>query len=379
MLSHTRGNIVVENNYKFADLFAGAGGFTVGFKQAGYKAIKAVEFDLSIAKTYEMNNPSTTMIVDDIKNVDKTNEFEFNDVDIIVGGPPCQGFSMAGARNRDGFMGDPRNYLFKHYFNIVKKVKPQAFILENVKGLLSMEKGAIFKEIKRIFSDKSLLDGDFYNLYWQVVKAVEFGVPQKRERVIVVGILNGDYKKEDFEDIWKDTRKELLKKYPTYFDPVTLRDAIGNMPEPTEDGIIEDPTPQTTYERYLYKKGKIYNHTKRHYSEKVLARLAHINPGENFTKLHENIKSIHSGSYGRMKWDEPTMTITTRFDTPSGGRFTLPDKDRTLTVREAARIQSFPDSYRFYGNKTSINKQVGNAVPPKLSYFLALYLKNLIA
>lgn len=370
---------MVENNYKFADLFAGAGGFTVGFKQAGYDAIKAVEFDPSIANTYEMNNPSTTMIVDDIKNVDRTNEFQYNDVDIIVGGPPCQGFSMAGARNRDGFMGDPRNYLFKHYFNIVKKVKPKAFVLENVKGLLSMEKGAIFREIKRIFSDKSLLDGDYYNLYWRVAKAVEFGVPQKRERVIVIGVLNGDYTKKDFENIWENTKKQILEKHPTYFDRVTLRDAIGNMPEPTEDGVIEDPAPETNYEKFLYKEGKIYNHTKRHYSEKVLARLAHINPGENFTKLNENIRSVHSGSYGRMKWDEPTMTITTRFDTPSGGRFTLPDQDRTLTVREAARVQSFPDSYRFYGNKTSINKQVGNAVPPKLSYFLALYLKNLLA
>lgn len=373
-----RGNIAVDKNYNFADLFAGAGGFTIGFKQAGYNPTKAVEFDSSIAETYKKNNPSTNMLVDDIKNIDKTNEFKFHDVDIIVGGPPCQGFSMAGARNRDGFMGDPRNYLFKHYFNIVKKVKPKAFILENVKGLLSMEKGAIFREIKRIFSDKRLLDGDYYNLYWKVVKAVKFGIPQKRERVIVIGILNGRYTNDNFQNIWKNTKDQITKENPSFFNSVCLKDAIGNLPEPTSDGQIKDPKPVTEYEKYLYHDGIIYNHATRQYSEKVLARLTRIKPGENFTKLNENIKSVHSGSYGRMKWSEPTMTITTRFDTPSGGRFTLPDQDRTLTVREAARIQSFPDNYRFYGNKTSINKQVGNAVPPKLAYFLALYLKNLL-
>lgn len=375
-----KGNIVVENkNYLFADLFAGAGGFTIGFNRAGYVPIKAVEFDPSIAETYKKNNPLTNMIVDDIKNVDKTNEFKYHDVDIIVGGPPCQGFSMAGARNRNGFMGDPRNYLFKHYFNIVKKVKPKAFVLENVKGLLSMEKGTIFKEIKKIFSDKNLLNGDFYNLYWKVVNTIDFGIPQRRERIVVIGVLNGEYKKEDFQALWNKTREQITKENPNYFDYVNLEDAIGNMPIPTNDGVIEDPTPMTTYQRFLYHNGTIYNHTKRNYSNKVLARMSRIKPGENFTKLNENIKSIHSGSYGRMKWDEPTMTITTRFDTPSGGRFTLPHQNRTLTVREAARIQSFPDDYRFYGNKTSINKQVGNAVPPKLAYFLALYLKKLLA
>ena len=102
-----------------------------------------------------------------------------------------------------------------------------------------------------------------------------------------------------------------------------------------------------------------------------------IKPGENYTKL-SGIKSVYSGSYGRMVWNEPSVTITTRFDTPSGGRFILPDKDRTLTVREAARLQSFPDSYTFYGTKMSINTQVGNSVPPKLAYVLARFIQNLL-
>lgn len=358
------------------DLFAGAGGFSTGFRKAGFAITKAVEFDASIAETYIKNHPGTKMIVDDIKNVDQTNEFSHNEAEVIIGGPPCQGFSMAGARNRDGFMGDPRNYLFKHYFNIVKKVKPKVFIMENVKGLLSMSKGEIFREIISIFSDKERLDGDSYTLYSRVVKAVELGIPQKRERLIIVGVLNKE--NVNFAEIWEETKRKIKVSDKNFFDNVTLADAISNLPLPTENGIIDAPEPKTNYEKELFKEGKIYNHIKRHHSKKVLERLSKIKTGDNFKSLNENIKSIHSGSYGRMSWDEPTMTITTRFDTPSGGRFTLPDQDRTLTAREAARVQSFPDDYRFYGNKTSVNKQIGNAVPPKLAYFLANFIDNIL-
>ncbi|MEE5988229.1 DNA cytosine methyltransferase [Ligilactobacillus equi] len=360
------------------DLFAGAGGFSTGFKKAGYKITKAVEFDSSIAETYKNNHPETKMIVDDIRNVDQSDEFQPGEADLIIGGPPCQGFSMAGARNRDGFIDDPRNYLFKHYFNIVKRVKPRVFIIENVKGLLSMAKGQIFKEIQNIFSDKNRLDGDSYTLYWRVAKAVEFGIPQKRERVIIVGVLNGN--DINFEELWEKTKDDITHKDKSFFDRVTIADAIKNLPTPTSDGIIDEPYPETDYERYIAGKEipqKIYNHETRVHSEKVLARLQKIEVGDNFQSLNENIKSVHSGSYGRMSWDEPAMTITTRFDTPSGGRFTLPDQNRTLTAREAARIQSFPDAYRFYGNKTSINKQIGNAVPPKLAFFLANFVDNI--
>ena len=129
------------------DLFAGAGGLSLGFIKDGYTIKQAVEFDSNIANTYKMNHPEVSVIVDDIKNIDKTDVFQKGDADVIIGGPPCQGFSMAGSRIREGFMDDPRNYLFKHYFNIVKKVKPNVFIMENVKGIQTMQNGEIFKEI----------------------------------------------------------------------------------------------------------------------------------------------------------------------------------------------------------------------------------------
>lgn len=358
------------------DLFAGCGGLSIGFIRNGCAIEKAVEFDASIAETYRRNHPEVRMIVDDIRNVDHSGEFERGCADVIIGGPPCQGFSMAGARIREGFMGDPRNYLFKHYFNVVKTVKPRAFVMENVKGIQTMQNGEIFAEIQRIFQDPSLLDGKAYHLYTRVVRAVDFGVPQKRERMIIIGTLRDNV---DFEKLWERTREEIRAEQPDYFDEVTVRDAIGNLPAPSESGEVKNPAPQTAYQRFLSCDGKtLQNHSKTRHSALAVDRMSRVDNGENFEVLEEDIKSVHSGSYGRLCWDGQAPTITTRFDTPSGGRFTHPDEDRTLTPREAARIQSFPDDFVFCGNKTSVCKQIGNAVPPKISYFLARFIENIL-
>ena len=138
---------------KIIDLFSGCGGLSLGFIERGHQIVKAVEIDSSIANTYKMNHPEVDMIVGDIKELDTGGVFQRGEADLIVGGPPCQGFSMAGARIRNGFIDDPRNYLFKHYFNVVKTVMPKAFIMENVKGLLTMQNGRIFNQIKEIFSN----------------------------------------------------------------------------------------------------------------------------------------------------------------------------------------------------------------------------------
>ncbi len=358
------------------DLFSGCGGLSYGFIKNGFGVKKAVEFDPNIAKTYIMNHPDVDMIVDDIKNIDQSGVFVKGDADVIIGGPPCQGFSMAGARIRNGFIDDPRNYLFKHYFNVVKTVRPKVFIMENVKGIMTMQDGKIFDEILNIFSDKEMLDGQSYTINHCIVKAVDFGIPQKRERMIIIGTIKNDI---DFELMWEKTKNEIEKDYPEYFQVVTVADAIGNLPPTTADGKINNPEPQTEYQRFLACDLKtIANHTQTKHSKVAVERMEKINNGENFTALDEKINSVHSGSYGRLCWDEPAPTITTRFDTPAGGRFIHPNEDRTLSPREAARIQSFPDDFVFYGNKTSICKQIGNAVPPKISYFLARLIENII-
>ena len=358
------------------DLFSGCGGLSLGFIKDGYSVKKAVEFDASIAKTYKMNHPEVDVIVDDIRNIDQSGVFKLGDADVIIGGPPCQGFSMAGARIRNGFIDDPRNYLFKHYFNVVRTVKPKAFVMENVKGIMTMQDGKIFEEILRIFSNPDMLDGEPYKLHYKVIKAVDFGVPQKRERMIIIGTRNDEY---DFDEIWEQTKEEILQDYPHYFDSVTVQDAIGNLGSTTVDGTIANPEPSTEYQKYLATNGmKLTNHTKTNHSRIAVDRMSRIANGENYTALEETINSVHSGSYGRLCWDEQAPTITTRFDTPAGGRFIHPIENRTLSPREAARIQSFPDDFVFYGNKTSICKQIGNAVPPKVSYFLACLIRKII-
>ena len=361
---------------KVIDLFSGCGGLSYGFIKDGFHIEKAVEFDSSIANTYIMNHPKVDMIVDDIQNIDQAGVFKQGDADVIIGGPPCQGFSMAGARIRTGFIDDPRNYLFKHYFNVVKTVKPKIFIMENVKGIMTMQGGKIFDEILRIFSDEELLEGQPYKIYHRLVKAVDFGIPQKRERMIIIGTILNDV---DFDIVWKQTKEDIESDYPEYFRPVTVADAIRNLSQTTVDGNISNLEPQTEYQEYLASDLKtITNHTRTNHSKVAVERMKKIGNGENFTALDEQINSVHSGSYGRLSWDDHAPTITTRFDTPAGGRFIHPVENRTLSPREAARIQSFPDDFIFYGNKTSICKQIGNAVPPKISYFLARFVRNIL-
>lgn len=361
---------------KVIDLFSGCGGLSLGFMQNGYDVSKAVEFDPSIAETYRLNHPEVDVIVDDIRNIDLSGTFSHGDADVIIGGPPCQGFSMAGARIREGFIDDPRNYLFKHYFNVVKTVKPKVFVMENVKGIMTMQDGKIFEEILKIFTDKKMLNGKPYHLYYKVVKAVEFGVPQKRERMIIIGTTIDNV---DFDSLWEKTREDICIENPHYFDVVSVEDAIGNLPTVTADGTIPNPEPLTEYQKYLSSGSEyIQNHTKTNHSKVAIERMSKVLNGENFTVLEEKINSVHSGAYGRLCWDKQAPTITTRFDTPAGGRFIHPCENRTLTPREAARIQSFPDDFVFYGKKTSVCKQIGNAVPPKISYFLAKLIKKIL-
>ena len=356
------------------DLFAGCGGLSLGFTQAGFSVDKAVEFDSTIANTYMINHPSTKMFVKDVGVLVKDDVFHEGDANIVIGGSPCQGFSMVGARTRKGFVDDPRNYLFRQYFNVVRKVKPMAFVMENVKGLMTMRHGEFFKELLKTFSNP--VDDIVYDLHYKVIKATDFGVPQKRERLFIIGSRK---KVSNFDELIDLTKEEIRKQYPNYFDKVTVRDAIGNLPEVTDSGEVKNPKPQTAYQQYLATTSPVLtNHIKTKYSAITVDRMSRVANGANFTSLKEKINSVYSGSFGRLCWDEPATTITTRFDTPACGRYIHPSENRTLSPREAARIQSFPDSFVFHGSKTSIRKQIGNAVPPKVSYFLARLIKNIL-
>ncbi len=367
----------MKKKNRVIDLFAGAGGFSVGFEKAGYDIVAAVEYDKQIAETYSYNHPNTVIYAKDIKQVVEEVDFSKYNANVIIGGPPCQGFSMAGARIRkNSFIDDPRNYLFKYYFRIVQQVHPKIFILENVKGILTMEKGEIFKQIIDLFSDEKIFNGDKYYLKHIVVKALDYGIPQQRERVFIIGSLNKDL---DINNLISNTKESLSKKYPHFFDKVTVWDAISNLYNEDENGVIVNLRPLNQYQDFLASNNqKTYNHLKPHHNKIAIERMKQISVGENWTKLSDIVKSVHSGAYGRLDKNGVAPTITTRFDTPSGGRFIHPVEDRTLSPREGARIQSFPDEFVFLGNKTSVYKQIGNAVPPKLAYFWGMLIQEVL-
>lgn len=371
-------NNAIQKSMTVIDLFSGVGGLSLGFENAGYNVILANEIDPEIALSYRCNHPGTLMLNCDIKELaddidgcikqysgiagpDKINSIQeqLKLVDVIIGGPPCQGFSMAGGRIRKAkvLFEDPRNYLFHQYFRIIQKYEPKYFVFENVVGLLSSKNGEILETIKALFSDDANFQKGGYSLNIKVFDASDFGVPQCRKRVLIIGSKKSFNLEKTIQETISSLEPDLRDKFLT---KRTVRDAISDLAV----HVGEDGYP---------------NHCATIHSQKALERIKKIKPNQNFTSLDEDIKSVHSGAYGRLDWDKPATTITTRFDTPSAGRYIHPDADRTITQREAARLQSFPDTFVFRGSKSSICKQIGNAVPPQLAEFVAriiLHLEN---
>lgn len=361
------------------DLFSGVGGFSTGFEKAGFKIVAANEIDPIISESYMKNHPDTIMYNCNISDFIKELRIYKNNVDIIIGGPPCQGFSMAGSRirNKKSFLIDERNYLFRYYFEVVQFIEPKYFVMENVPGMLSMEKGLIIDEIEKIFSDESNFKKGKYYLYKTILNAADYGVPQERKRLVIIG----SKRKIDFDLLIKQTKDELMKEEVQL--NVSIYDAISDLNYLSSgEGRFEQKyktTPLTYYQKARRKNSEnLYNHIATNHNNVALSRIKQLLPGEKRGDLKDSdrIKSIHSGAYGRMRWEDKSKTLITRFDTPSSGVYIHPEQNRTITPREAARLQSFDDDFVFYGNKSSIIKQIGNAVPPILANFIAKVLIN---
>ncbi len=337
-----------------ADLFAGVGGLSQGFIKAGFTISLAVEYDTSIAKAYKLNHQFTDVYNEDICKLDFTEIHKRHpNIDVVIGGPPCQGFSQKGKRLK---LDDPRNFLFQRFVDFVREFKPQYFVLENVPNIITTAEGYFRKQIILAFSDLG------YTVSCGVLCALDFGIPQDRRRAVFIGTLG-------------DKTIELPKPNGK---KCTIADAIYDLPFiKSGEGVEEttyDKVPNSEYQRLLRGSETIlHNHVATNHSKAALAKLALIPKGKGKEVLPKELltKSIYSGTWCRLLEDGYAPTITTRFDTPSSGRFTHPILDRCLTIREAARIQSFPDSYVFCGNRTSQMKQVGNAVPPLLAYEIA--------
>lgn len=342
------------------DLFAGVGGLSLGFSEEGFEVVYANEYDKSIAKSFKLNHPKAEVDDRDITEIDIENTFsKYKDkITVVMGGPPCQGFSQKGKRIG---LRDPRNFMFQKFVDVVRVVSPEFFILENVPNILTAENGYFKKEIIEMFSELG------YDVKATVLKAEQFGVPQTRRRAVFLGRKN----KLEFE-------------IPTgNKERVTVSEAIDDLPKLKSGEGSEESTytkaPTNKYQKQMRKNSKkLMNHVATKHSDVALERLKLIglNGGKEDLPDHHRTKSIHSGTWTRLKPDGFARTITTRFDTPSSGQFTLPFQDRCITVREAARLQSFPDDFIFYGTKSNQMLQVGNAVPPKLARELAKVIKE---
>ncbi|RVY40897.1 DNA cytosine methyltransferase [Helicobacter pylori] len=274
------------------------------------------------------------------------------EINMIIGGPPCQGFSNKG---KNLGLKDPRNFLFLEYIEIVKAIKPEIFIIENVKNLISCAKGYFLEEIKE------RLNALGYQLSYQILNAKDYGVPQNRERAFIVGASRFSF---DFN---------LLEPSQS----VNIQDAISDLAYLcSNEGAFEsdylNPI-QSSYQALMRKDSpKLYNHQATNHSQAALEKLKLINKEQGKECLPKNLhgKQQFKSTWGRLNWNKISPTIDTRFDTPSNGTNSHPELHRSITPREAARIQSFSDNYIFYGNKTSICKQIGNAVPPLLALAL---------
>ncbi len=343
-----------------ADLFAGAGGITEGFRRAGFTPVAAVESDSWAARTYAANfgnhilaspiesvrlarqDCSVLWTGDDVDG--KPLSLITPDIDVLVGGAPCQGFSPLGRMN-DWSYDDPRNKLWKHYVRVLDTVRPKVFVIENVPEILKSEE---FEQLKR---HVAALDSG-YVLDYGVLNAFFYGVPQSRKRAFIIGSRIG---------------KPTLP--PETLTRRTVHDAIGDLPL-TPDGknwhIGRKPRP-TSVERYkcIPEGGNRFD---------LMRQRPDITPICWLKKT-----SGSTDVFGRMSWNEPAPTLRTEFFKPEKGRYLHPLADRPITIREAARLQTFPDDFIFVGSNVQVAKQIGNAVPVKLAFMIASHLRRVLS
>lgn len=332
------------------DLFSGAGGLTVGFSNVGFNSVLAIDFDKDSCETYKQNFPESKVICGDILSITNEQVLELLDginVDVIIGGPPCQGFSALGKQ----LATDPRNQLWKQYLRFVELLKPPVWIMENVPQLLKSQE---FVEIEQRAQELG------YKIQSKVLNAADYGVPQRRNRAVIIATL----------------KKTLKHPEPTHFDPdkTTLFDS-SKKPWASVREAFKDLSLKPT-ETDL--------HISRNPTELSMKRYQSIPEGGNRFDLPLELmpncwKNKPTGStdvFGRLWWKKPSLTVRTEFFKPEKGRYLHPSENRPITIREGARLQTFPDTFKFVGSNTSIAKQIGNAVPCVLAENIAQTVKE---
>ncbi len=343
----------MENVLNCIDLFCGCGGLSLGFEKAGINVLVGIDAWQDAITTFNYNHINSKGICADLSTLEPSEiEKELNgiSVDLIIGGPPCQGFSVAGKRIVD----DVRNKLYKNFVRFVEYYKPKAFMMENVPNILSIGGGIIRDSIVKDFSELG------YKVVYQVLTASNYGTPQNRRRAVFVGFKNG------FEFKFPEKTVEKL---------ITSSEAISDLPENSlEDGSDYPMTTNCDYQKLMRcNSSKIYNHQITEHSERTKKIIALVPDGGNYKNLPEELqqtRKVHI-AWTRLNSQKPSFTIDT------GHRHHFHYKwNRIPTVRESARIQSFPDDFIFLGTKTSQYKQVGNAVPPLMAEAIAKKIKE---
>lgn len=342
-----------QSTYNVLDLFCGCGGLSLGFERAGFNIVLGIDIWNDALKTFKANHRNAKTLCADVSNVnieEIKSAFNGSDVDIIIGGPPCQGFSIAGKRIID----DERNRLYKGFVALVEYFRPKAFVMENVPNILSMGDGAIKNSI---ISDFSKLG---YTIAVNTLTASDYGVPQNRKRAFFVG-LSGNNK--------------FVFPSPFIAEKVTSEEALSDLPESSaEDGTPYVINPTSDYQILMREHSDgIYNHQTTNHNQKTIDIISQVPDGGNYKDLPEELQDIRKVhiAWTRLNSKKPSFTIDT------GHRHHFHYKfNRIPTARESARIQSFPDDFIFTCSKTSQLKQIGNAVPPLLSEAIAKSLKQ---
>lgn len=385
-------------NLTMVDLFAGAGGLSCGLEMAGFSPLLAVDSDPGCLATYALNHPGIPALTKDIRDLDASEVLKAvglapGELDLVAGGPPCQGFSInAPIRSLE----DQRNHLFKEYLRIADALRPKAILIENVPGLISLGRGTVVKAIV------AHLEAMGYRVGYKILFAGHYGIPQLRFRMVFIAIRSDEevrfpsptHRAEAVANF--AGARELCQRTPPLLSSgllpgITVRDAISDLP-PLAPGERHDAgsyfaAPQSSYQSLLRDKSTaLTNHACAKLGKINLERLKHIPQGGSwrdipFELLPAGLKRArrtdHTRRYGRLHPDEMCSTILTKCD-PHWGSFFHPFQDRVLSVREAARIQSFPDRYHFLGSLTQQYEQVGNAVPPLLAKALGSQIKRII-
>ncbi len=373
-------SLIMRKFMNVLDLFCGAGGLSLGFEMAGFNILAGFEIEPNFLDTYKNSHPNTKGFNVDLNSIDilsflKDNNIDPKDIDVVIGGPPCQGFSTVGNRMID----DPRNNLVRIYADIVNEIKPKMFLMENVSGLASMKNGQgdlIKDELIDIFNEIG------YNVKSKVLLAADYGVPQFRKRIFFVGIRKNYKTTFKFPKPTHHDKNSLLTYYENSNMYLTVRDAISDLPtiECNESAEEYDKYPENDYQKFCREKSpRLFNHKAPNHSKVVIERIKNIPQGGNHGDLPDDLKLKrgYPNIYGKLDENKPADTITGNCGCASApGRFLHPTSNRVITVREASRLQSFPDYVEFMGSSSQQYKQVGNAVPPLLAKAIALEMKK---